>query len=442
MLNALGLLKERRFLPLFVTQFLGAFNDNLFKQAMVIVVVYQIYDSPSFEQSFTALATGLGILPFFLFSALAGQLADAHDKTRIIRIVKTAEIIIMALGAVGLFIARYGNPQLGIALMLSVVVMLGLHSTFFGPIKYAILPQHLHEDEVLGGTGLVESATYIAILAGTVAAGFISLQAAAVLGIAVAGIGWFAARQVPSAPREGPQLKINFNPFTSSWRLVNGTMHVPRLFLAILAISFFWTMGAVLIAIFTPLTKNVLTADKHVATLLTALFSIGIAIGSVAINSMLKGAYLGEIRARLGDGDGRVRRRLLALVPHLARGTTGAALRLDPVHRDAARHPDHRGARRHRGDRRDVRGAALRVPHDDREQGPDCAHRGREQRRQFGRDGVRRCRRVRAVARAARAARKHAARRRGDVPGLGVARLQAASRLRLIRRARLQRMKV
>ena len=298
MLNALGLLKERRFLPLFVTQFLGAFNDNLFKQAMVIVVVYQIYDSPSFEQSFTALATGLGILPFFLFSALAGQLADAHDKTRIIRIVKTAEILIMALGAVGLFIARYGNPQIGIALMLSVVVMLGLHSTFFGPIKYAILPQHLHEDEVLGGTGLVESATYIAILAGTVAAGFISLQAAAIVGIAVAGIGWCAARQVPPAPREGPRLKINFNPFTSSWRLVNGTMHVPRLFLAILAISFFWTMGAVLIAIFTPLTKNVLTADKHVATLLTALFSIGIAIGSVAINSMLKG----HTSAKYGPG--------------------------------------------------------------------------------------------------------------------------------------------
>ncbi|MES2095967.1 MAG: MFS transporter [Pseudomonadota bacterium] len=289
MLNALGLMKERRFLPLFVTQFLGAFNDNLFKQAMVIVVVYQIYNDPSKEQSFTALATAISIIPFFLLSALAGQLADTHDKTRIIRIVKTAEILIMLGGGAGLLIAQAGYSQTGMALMLLAVLALGVHSTFFGPIKYAILPQHLKDDEVLGGTGLVESATYIAILLGTVLAGFISVKAAVIGGLIVAFIGWFAARQIPLAPREGPKLKINYNPFTSSWRLISATMHVPRLFIAICAISFFWTMGAVLIVIFTPLAKNVLTADKHVATLLTALFSIGIAVGSVAINSMLKG---------------------------------------------------------------------------------------------------------------------------------------------------------
>jgi MFS family permease len=289
MLNALGLMKERRFLPLFVTQFLGAFNDNLFKQAMVIVVVYQIYSDPQYEQSFTALATAISIIPFFLLSALAGQLADTHDKTSIIRIVKTAEILIMLAGGAGLLIAQAGYSQIGMALMLLAVLALGIHSTFFGPIKYAILPQHLREDEVLGGTGLVESATYIAILLGTVLAGFISVQAAAIGGLVVALIGWFAARQIPLAPREGPKLKINYNPFTSSWRLIRATLHVPRLFLAICAISFFWTMGAVLIVIFTPLAKNVLTADKHVATLLTALFSIGIAVGSVAINTLLKG---------------------------------------------------------------------------------------------------------------------------------------------------------
>jgi MFS family permease len=289
MLNALGLLKERRFLPLFVTQFLGAFNDNLFKQAMVIVVVYQIYNDPQYEQSFTALATAISIIPFFLLSALAGQLADTHDKTRIIRIVKTAEILIMLLGGSGLLLARAGHNVAGMAMMLSAVLALGVHSTFFGPIKYAILPQHLHEDEVLGGTGLVESATYIAILLGTVLAGFMAVQHAVIGTVIVAAIGWLAARRIPLAPREGPELKINYNPFTSSWRLISGTMHIPRLFLAICAISFFWTMGAVLIIIFTPLAKNVLTADKHVATLLTALFSIGIAVGSVAINSLLKG---------------------------------------------------------------------------------------------------------------------------------------------------------
>ncbi|MDB5680593.1 MAG: transporter [Sphingomonas bacterium] len=289
MISALGLMKQRRFLPLFVTQFLGAFNDNLFKQAMVVVAVYQIYQNPQAEQSFTALATAISILPFFLLSALAGQLADAHDKTRIIRIVKTAEIAIMLVGGGGLLMAKAGHTQIALIMMLGAVLALGVHSTFFGPIKYAILPQHLKEDEVLGGTGLVESATYIAILTGTVLAGFMKVEHAVIGTLIVAAIGWFAARQVPPAPREGPKLKINYNPFTSSWRLVSATMHIPRLFLAILAISFFWTMGAVLIVIFTPLAKNVLTADKHVATLLTAMFSVGIAIGSVAINSMLKG---------------------------------------------------------------------------------------------------------------------------------------------------------
>ncbi|MDB5677848.1 MFS transporter [Sphingomonas bacterium] len=289
MLNALGLMKERRFLPLFVTQFLGAFNDNLFKQAMVLVVVYQIYNDPAQEQSFNGLASALSIIAFVLLSALAGQLADAFDKTRIIRIVKTAEIAIMVVGGAGLLLAKAGHTNIGMVLMLATIFALGVHSTFFGPIKYAILPQHLKEDEVLGGTGLVESATYIAILLGTVLAGFMKVEHAVIGTLVVAGIGWLAARQVPPAPRQGPKLKINYNPFTSSWRLISGTMHIPRLFLAICAISFFWTMGIVLIVIFTPLAKNVLTADKHVATLLTALFSVGIAVGSVAINSLLKG---------------------------------------------------------------------------------------------------------------------------------------------------------
>ena len=287
--NALGLMKERRFLPLFVTQFLGALNDNLFKQAMVIVVVYQIYNNPRIEQSFTALATAISIIPFFLLSALAGQLADAHDKTKIIRIVKTAEILIMIAGGAGLLLAKYGQTTFGLTLMLIATLALGIHSAFFGPIKYAILPQHLNEDEVLGGTGLVESATYIAILTGTVLAGFMKVEHAVIGTLIIAAIGWVAARRVPMAPRQGPELEINYNPFSSSWKLISGTMHIPRLFLAIVSISFFWTMGAVLIVVFTPLAKNVLTADKHVATLLTALFSIGIAVGSVAINSLLKG---------------------------------------------------------------------------------------------------------------------------------------------------------
>ncbi|CAN5365050.1 hypothetical protein BH09PSE4_BH09PSE4_09180 [soil metagenome] len=289
MLNALGLLRKRAFLPLFVTQFLGAFNDNLFKTSMVLFATYQIFSDPHLESNFNAMATGLSILPFFLLSALSGQLADTQDKARIIRMVKTAEIGIMAIGAGGLMMAKAGHTQVGLGLMLGAVLLLGVHSTFFGPIKYAILPQHLDRDDVLGGTGLVEAGTYIAILLGTVLAGWLSIEASAIAVLFFAGIGWLAGRQVPPAPREGPKLEINYNPFTASWRLIAATMHIPRLYLAIAAISFFWTIGAVLIVIFPPLVKNVLTADERVASMTIAIFSVGVAVGSIVINTMLKG---------------------------------------------------------------------------------------------------------------------------------------------------------
>jgi MFS family permease len=289
--NALGLLKERRFLPLFVTQFLGAYNDNLFKTAMVLFATYQIFSDPEMEFQFNALATGLSLIPFFLLSALAGQLADTHDKAGIIRIVKTAEIALMLFGGGGMLLAQAGYHSVGLGMMLASVLGLGVHSTFFGPIKYAILPQHLEDHEVLGGTGLVEAATYLSILLGTVTAGWVAhdIRIAAGLVAFVALIGWVTGRMVPPAPRMGPRLKINYNPFTASWRLISATMHIPRLFLSICAISFFWTIGAVLIIIFTPLVKNVLTSDERVASLTIAVFSIGVAIGSVIINAMLKG---------------------------------------------------------------------------------------------------------------------------------------------------------
>jgi MFS family permease len=289
MINALGLLKERRFLPLFTTQFLGAFNDNLYKTALVLFATYQVFNSPEVESYFNALTTGLAILPFFILSALSGQLADTHDKAAIIRIVKTVELGIMLFGGAGIWLATAGYTSVGIGIMLATVLMLGTHSTFFGPIKYAILPQHLKDDEVLGGTGMVEAGTYLSILLGTVVAGWVSVQTAGMLTLVIAVIGWFTGRMVPPAPRAGPMLRINYNPFTASWRLVGATMHIPRLFLAICAISFFWTIGSVMIVIFPPLAKNILTADERVASLMIAIFSIGVAIGSVIINAMLKG---------------------------------------------------------------------------------------------------------------------------------------------------------
>jgi MFS family permease len=256
---------------------------------MVLFATYRVFNDASVESNFNAVATGLSLIPFFLLSALSGQLADTVDKAKIVRWVKTAEIGIMLLGGAGLLISLDGHTRVGIALMLLTVLCLGVHSTFFGPIKYAILPQHLDPDHVLGGTGLIEAGTYLSILLGTILAGALSFEQSIVAVLVVAVIGWFAGRQVPPAPRIGPRLEINPDPFTSSWHLISATMHIPRLFLAICAISFFWTIGAVLIILFPPLVKNLLTADRQVASLVLAIFSVGIAIGSVIINRLLRG---------------------------------------------------------------------------------------------------------------------------------------------------------
>ncbi|AKH41859.1 MFS family permease [Altererythrobacter atlanticus] len=324
MLTSTYLLRQRRFLPLFATQLLNAFNDNLYKNAMVLFVVYSVYNSAEAEAQFSAIASGLFILPFFLLSALAGQMADMRDKAMIIRMVKTAEILIMAVGAAGLVMAWQGilTTSAAIPLMLVALFAMGIHSTFFGPIKYAILPQHLNHREVLAGTGLVEAGTYIAILAGTILAGFIEVEIAAIVVIVTAFIGFVTSRMVPAAPpmtEEDPRefetlanlkaMVTNFGglrrtvmaPFTflywtvgSSVKLVKKTMRQREVFYAILAISFFWTIGAVLFIQFPPLAKNVLLASKEVASLFLVIFSIGVAIGSVAINALLKG----EVSAR------------------------------------------------------------------------------------------------------------------------------------------------
>ena len=285
MQGALRLMSKRNFWPLFVTQYLNAFNDNLFKMSMVILATYTILEGGEAEEAYyNALAGAIFILPFFLLSAVAGQIADSSDKMRVIRIIKSAEIGIMIVGAVGIWI--HSIPIMFVALF-----AMGVHSTFFGPIKYGILPQHLADDDVLGGTGLVEAGTYIAILTGTIAGGIIPPMWAAIAVICVAIIGRLTAQYVPSAPPEddAPALKIDWNIFRSSWRLVADTMHIRRLFLAIVAISFFWAIGAVLAAQFPPMVKNALGGDNTVATLFTAIFSVGVAIGSIAINRILNG---------------------------------------------------------------------------------------------------------------------------------------------------------
>ena len=291
-------------MPLFVTQLFNAFNDNLYKTAMVLFVVYQVYNSEEAEGLFSAIASGLFILPFFILSALAGQLADMRDKAAIIRKVKAFEILLMLIGAGGLMLAWNGYDMpvtiFGIAtsvpvlLMLLALFMTGIQSTFLGPIKYAILPQHLRKDEVLAGTGLVEAGTYIAILGGTILAGWISVEVAAVGIILTSIVGYLVSRLIPSAPPQGAIEKLDWHILRASVQLIRETMHNREIFYAILAISFFWTIGAVLFIQFPPLAKNVIMASKEVASIFLVVFSIGVAIGSVAVGALLKG----EVSAR------------------------------------------------------------------------------------------------------------------------------------------------
>lgn len=285
------LIRARRFLPLFVTQMLGAFNDNLFKNAMVLYVVYEVYHSEAAEARFSALASAIFIIPFFLLSALAGQMADMRDKARLIRVIKACEIVIMLVGGTGLALAWKGVAlnTLAIPLMLLALFAMGIHSTFFGPIKYAILPQHLGKEEVLAGTGMVEAGTYLAVLAGTIVAGWISVDAAAIAVVAVAAIGLLSGTQVPPAPPMCKPEPLDYHVVRSSITLVRTTMSDRRVYLAICAISFFWAVGTVLFIQFPPLAKNILMASKEVASLFLVIFSVGIAIGSVAVNALLKG---------------------------------------------------------------------------------------------------------------------------------------------------------
>lgn len=300
MTTSFDLMRRRRFLPLFLTQLLNALNDNLYKNAMVLFVVYSVYDSPEMETLVSGVATALFVLPFVLFSATSGQLADMRDKTKIIRWIKFAEIIIMSVGAAGLLMAAQGLHvhTIAIPMMFVALFAMGVHSTFFGPIKYAILPQHLEKDEVLAGTGLVEAGTYVAILVGMILGGAMHIMDSVVAVIAVAVIGYVVCRWVPPAPAQTEETKVDWNPVRASKDLIAFSMGNLELRYSVLAISYFWTIAAILSVQFIPLAKNVLLADKQVAAIMLVAFSAGIAIGSVSINALLKGDISARYSAR------------------------------------------------------------------------------------------------------------------------------------------------
>ena len=278
--NQFALLGQRRFAPFFWTQAAGAANDNLFKFAFTVMVTYQLGVS-WLPPSLAGLVIGaLFILPFLLFSATAGQITDKLEKTRIIRFVKDFEIVVMLIAAAGFVM---GNA----AILLGCVFLMGLHSTLFGPVKFAYLPQALNERELTGGNGMVEMGTFVAILLGNVAGGLlvampqIGHTAVAVACVGLALIGRLVAQWIPKAPATDPNLVINWNPFTETVRnlkLAHGNIVVFR---SLLGISWMWFFGAVFLSQFPSFAKDVLHGNEQVASLLLVVFSIGIGVGSL-----------------------------------------------------------------------------------------------------------------------------------------------------------------
>jgi len=287
--NQFLLLKSPRFAPLFITQFLGAFHDNLFKNALVVLLLFgAATNEGSHAGILTALAAGVFILPFVLFSALGGQLADKYPKERVIRFIKLAEIAIAALGAVAL---TSGSTALSFVTLFA----LGTHSAFFGPSKYSILPQHLEQNELIGGNALLNTGTFLAILLGTIAGtslvtlGHGTVMVSVML-FAVALAGYIACRFIPHAPPSAPEMKIDRNPLTEFRDIMGYTLKRPRnLVLTVLGIAWFWFMGGMFMAQLPNFVHETLGADEHVLTVLLVMFSIGIAAGGLFNNRLLRG---------------------------------------------------------------------------------------------------------------------------------------------------------
>ncbi|WP_338523045.1 MFS transporter [Pseudomonas batumici] len=274
-----NLLRTRRFLPFFVTQSLGAFNDNLFKQSLILAILYKLALTGD-RGIWVNLCALLFILPFFLFSALAGQFGEKFAKDALIRVIKLGEIVIMAVGAVG-FVFDH------LSLMLLTLFAMGTHSALFGPVKYSILPQALREDELVGGNGLVEMGTFLAILAGTIGAGIMMSSAhyAPVVSTAivlVAVLGYLASRGIPRAAAASPQLRLNWNIFSQSWATLRlGLGQTPAVSRSIVGNSWFWFVGAIYLTQIPAYAKEWLYGDETVVTLILTVFSVGIAAGSM-----------------------------------------------------------------------------------------------------------------------------------------------------------------
>jgi len=273
------LLRQRRFLPFFGAQAFGAFNDNIYKNVLVIVATYHAASYTQLDpELLTNMAGGLFILPYVLFSGIAGQLADRLDKALVLKVVKAAEIVIMTIAALG-FAAH------SIEVLLSALFLMGVHSTFFAPAKYGLLPEVLQETELVGGNALVEMGTFLAILLGTLAAGLLAAEgsngAIATALIGVAAIGFTVSLAIPALRPAAPDLRIDWRPWTSTWDNIRAARESRAVFQSILGISWFWFYGALVLAQLPLFAKNVLGGSEQIVTLLLVLFSAGIGVGSL-----------------------------------------------------------------------------------------------------------------------------------------------------------------
>ena len=276
-----GLLAQKRFGPFFMTQFLGAFNDNVFKNALLLLIAFHAVDRfAASSNTLINLSAGLFILPFFLFSATAGQLADKFEKSALIRLIKLFEIGIMLLAAFAFWIDS-------IEMLIGLLFLMGAQSSLFGPVKYGILPQLLNDDELLGGNGLVEMGTFLAILLGTALGGILigidniggMLVATAVVAIAL--LGYVSSLGIPRIPAVDPEMRINWNPVSETWRIMGYARENRTVFLCVLGISWFWFVGAIYLTQLPNFTLHYLGGNEQVVTLLLALFSIGVGTGSL-----------------------------------------------------------------------------------------------------------------------------------------------------------------
>lgn len=274
-----NLLKTQRFLPFYITQFLGAFNDNLFKNALVVLLTFKANSITNINPVILAsIAPAIFLLPFFLLSAIAGQYADKYNKDMIAQKVKFFEIIIMALVGVGFY---FNN----IYILLTCLFLFGIHSAFFGPVKYAILPQHLNEKELVAGNALIESGTFIAILLGTLLGAYLaSLNNGEVYitisGLLIAILGYISSKKIPVAQSSNQDLKINFNFVKETINTIKISKSNSQVYFSIITISWFWLIGIVFLSQFPIYTKEILKGNESIITLLLAIFTIGIGFGS------------------------------------------------------------------------------------------------------------------------------------------------------------------